>query len=157
MDTFEVRMVTLEPMRVMAFHGFGEGPEMQAHAKLAAWSKQTGIQADGKTHRVFGFNNPDPTPGSPNYGYDVWITVGPDVKAGGEAQEINFEGGLYAVAHCDVKAPYDDIPQTWQKLVKWLEDSKYKHAKHQWLEEHLTLPVKDGDEFVLDLYLPVRE
>ena len=25
--------------------------------------------------RLFGYNNPDPTPGSSNYGYDVWITV----------------------------------------------------------------------------------
>ena len=88
-------------------------------------------------HRIFGYNNPDPSPGSPNYGYDVWLTVDESVQANGDARIIEFPGGLYAVTRIDVKNPWDDIPGTWQKLVKWMESSKYQHGRHQWLEEHI--------------------
>ena len=38
---------------------------------------------DVEKARFFGFNNPNPSPGSPNYGYEQWLTVGPEVQAEG--------------------------------------------------------------------------
>jgi DNA gyrase inhibitor GyrI len=157
MEQLEVRIVTLAPMRVACINGFGEGPEAQAWDKLKTWAKAHDLI--GKPQRLFGYNNPDPTPGSPNYGYDVWITVDGSVEADGEARIIDFPGGLYAVTRLDVKNPWDDIPSAWQKLVKWMESSKYHHGRHQWLEEHIgPLDKLGGDKpFTLDLYLPISE
>ena len=157
MDELEVKIVKLPPMRIICINGFGEGPETQAWEKMIAWAKAKGLWNDGKPKRFFGYNNPDPAPGSPNYGYDVWMTVDESVQPDGDARLINFPGGLYAVAHCPVKNPGDDIFGTWKKLVAWMESSQYRHAHHQWLEEHLSQVGELSTGFVLDLYLPIAE
>jgi DNA gyrase inhibitor GyrI len=157
MSELKVRMVKLEPMRVASVYGFGKSPEEEAWKKLEAWAKPKGLLEDPKRHRIFGFNNPDPSPGSPNYGYEFWIEVGSEVEPEGEVRVQAFAGGLYAVTRCEVRGdPYESIPQTWKRLVTWLEDSKYKHAHHQWLEEHIQVDAPEV-EFVLDLYLPIAE
>ena len=156
MSELDVRIVKLEPMRVASAHALGEGPEEDAIKKLIAWAKPKGLLEDPEKHRVFGFNNPDPSPGSPNYGYEFWITVGPDVEPEGEITIKEFSGGLYAVTRCEVQNPWDDIPGTWKRLVAWLEDSKYRWSPHQWLEEHLG-PLESSEQFVLDLYMPIAE
>jgi len=157
MDKIDIRIVTLPPMRVACVNGFGAGPEGQAFEKMLAWVKKHDLL--GKPCRIFGYNNPDPTPGSPNYGYDVWVTVDESVQAEGEARIIAFPGGLYTVTRCEVKSPGDEIPAAWQKLVKWLEDSKHHFGSHQWLEEHSgSLETLGGSlPFTLDLHLPIRE
>ena len=157
MSDLNVRIVNLPPMRVACVNGFGQGPEEQAFEKMKAWAQAHDLL--GKPHRLFGYNNPDPSPGSPNYGYDVWITVDDAVQADGEARLIDFPGGLYAVTRIDVKEPGDEIPTAWQKLVKWMEASKYRHGRHQWLEEHIgPLDEMGGDQpFTLDLHLPITE
>lgn len=157
MSDIEVQIVKLPPMRVACVNGFGEGPEDMAFARMKAWAKAHNLL--GKPHRLFGYNNPDPSPGSPNYGYDVWITVEEAVQADDDARIIEFPGGLYAVTRLVVKDPGTDIPGTWQKLVKWMEASKYRHGRHQWLEEHIgTLADMGGEQaFTLDLHLPVTE
>jgi DNA gyrase inhibitor GyrI len=154
MSDLEVRIITLPPMRVASFHGFGEGPETIAWQEMEAWGTAKGFMADRGQHRIFGFNNPDPSPGSPNYGYEFWMVVGPEVQGDARAVIKEFAGGLYAVTRCPVKAPYEDIPGTWAKLVKWCEGSEYRMARHQWLEEHIE-GAGVGLQFVLDLYLPI--
>jgi DNA gyrase inhibitor GyrI len=143
-------------MRVASGHAYGEGPEQAAVQKLIAWAKPLGLLDDPQKYRVFGFNNPDPTPGSPNYGYEFWIVVGSDVEPEGEIVIKEFPGGLYAVTRCEVKNPWEDIPGTWRRLAMWRENSQYQVADHQWLEEHLG-PLESSEEFVLDLYLPIAE
>jgi DNA gyrase inhibitor GyrI len=158
MDDLKVEIVKLPPLRVISINGFGPGPETQAWEKMIAWAKAKGLWDDGKPKRFFGFNNPDPSPGSPNYGYDVWMTVDEGVEPDGEARLLNFPGGLYAVARCPVKGAGEDIPNTWKKLVAWMEGSHYKHASHQWLEEHIDPQnAVHGESFTLDLFLPIRE
>jgi DNA gyrase inhibitor GyrI len=158
MSDLQVQIVNLEPMRVICINGFGNSPETQAWEKMIAWAKTKGLWNDGKSRRFFGFNNPDPSPGSPNYGYDVWMTVDDSVQPDDEVRIINFPGGLYAVAHCPVTSPGDDIPNTWKMLVKWMEASRYKHASHQWLEEHIDPQnAAHGEKFTLDLFLPISE
>jgi DNA gyrase inhibitor GyrI len=157
MDQLEVRIIKLPPLRVACINGFGEGPEAQAFDKMKSWAKAHDLL--GKPYRLFGYNNPDPAPGSPNYGYDVWVTVDKSVQAEGDARIIDFPGGMYAVLRVEVKLPSDDIGAGWQKLVKWMEGSKYHHGRHQWLEEHIG-PLDDmggSQPFTLDLYLPISE
>ena len=71
----DVRIVQLEPLRVASALGFGPSPEAIAWEKILGWARQNGLPdaastgATGKpAPRFFGFNNPSPSPGSPNYG-----------------------------------------------------------------------------------------
>src|SRR5512137_1602722 len=98
MSDLDVRIVTLQPVRVDSFHGFGTGPETIAWSKLEAWATAKGFMGDLVQHRIFGFNNPDPSPGSPNYGYEFWMVVGPQVQPEPGVPVKEFAGGLYAVA-----------------------------------------------------------
>ena len=157
MSKLDVRIVKMEPMRVASAHAHSASPEQDAIEKLIAWAKPRGLLEDPEKHRVFGFNNPDPSPGSPNYGYEFWIVVEPDVEPAGEIKAKDFAGGLYAVTRCEVSGDaYEVIPATWKQLVTWLENSKYRGGTHQWLEEHLS-PLGGTEEFVLDLYMPIAE
>ena len=157
MSDLDVRIVNLPPMRVACINGFGEGPEGMAFEKMKAWAEAH--QLLGRPRRIFGYNNPDPSPGSPNYGYDVWLTVDEPVEAEGEARIVEFPGGLYAVTRIEVKSPGDEIPTAWQKLVRWMEASKYRHGRHQWLEEHIGTLDEAVNEipFTLDLNLPITD
>ena len=157
MSDLDIRIVQLPPMRVACVNGFGEGPEGAAFEKMRIWAETHNLP--GKPNRIFGYNNPDPSPGSPNYGYDVWMTVDASVQADGEAMIIEFPGGLYAVARIEVTEPGEEIPHAWQQLVKWMESSKYHHGRHQWLEEHIG-PLDEAVNsipFTLDLHLPITE
>jgi DNA gyrase inhibitor GyrI len=159
MATPEVRIVTLPAMRVASTYGFGSGPESAAWEKMGAFVKQAGLQDDGQPHRYFGFNNPSPSPGSPNYGYEQWVTVGPETEPQAEAKIKDFGGGLYAVMHCRLSV----ITEVWQQLVAWREGSPYRHGRHQWLEESLNPPIAGADVDIdpetmeLDLYLPISK
>jgi DNA gyrase inhibitor GyrI len=157
MNELDLKIVNLPPMRVACVNGFGEGPEGIAFDKMKAWAEAHHLI--GKQYRLFGYNNPDPSPGSPNYGYDLWITLDDSVQADEEARILEFPGGLYAVTRLEVNDPGADIPGAWQKLVKWMESSKYHHGRHQWLEEHIG-PLEGmggGEPFTLDLHLPITE
>jgi len=157
MEELDVRIVTLPPLRVICFNGFGPSPELQAWEKLAAWAKAHDLW--DKPHRLFGYNNPDPSPGSPNYGYDAWMTVDESIQAEGEGRIIDFPGGLYAVTTAHAGPQGEGIYETWQQLAAWVEKSKYhpEYCQRLCLEE--SLPVKSRIEggFTLDLYEPIAE
>ncbi len=156
MSDIDVRIVRLEPLRVASSYGFGAGPEGIAWDKMIAFVKTKGLGTDNLEHRYLGFNNPSPSPGSPNYGYEQWITVGPEVDAEGEIKIKNFGGGLYAVTHCKLS----HITEVWMQLIDWREKSRYRSANHQWLEECLTPPIDrpiEPEQMEFDLYLPIAE
>jgi DNA gyrase inhibitor GyrI len=157
MSEDHVRIVRLDPFRVASVHAFGQQPEDEAWNKLEAWAGPRGLRESPEQHPVFGFNNPSPSPGSPNYGYEFWITVGPEIEPEGEVEIKEFEGGLYAVLRWDGRGdPNESIPASWKKLVAWRENSRYHAARHQWLEEHHKSD-EEGVDFMLDLYLPIAE
>src|SRR4030042_6752269 len=160
MDELDVRISTLKPMRVGSFHSFGAIPEIDAAAKLVAWAKPKGYLDDPEKHRIFGFNNPNPSVGSPNYGYEFWIQIEPDMEVEKEVTVKEFEGGMYAVTRCEVKGnPYDEIGATWMKLAEWVENnSKYRYGTQQMLEEHVgPFPFDVSEDFTLDLYCSIQE
>jgi DNA gyrase inhibitor GyrI len=156
MEQLDVRNVKLEPMRLVSVLGFGSSPEEIAWAKLQAFAEPRGLWGNLEKQRIFGFNNPNPSPGSPNYGYELWIEVGPGVEPPADGRIVNFDGGLYAVARCEVPqgGAYEVIPATWQKLVTWLESSAYQRGSHQWLEQSVPFETP-GIEFALDLMMPI--
>lgn len=159
MSDLEVRVVSLDPMTVASTLGFGPNPEESAWNALGRWAETNGLLEDLGACRFYGFNNPSPSPGSPNYGYEQWMVVAADVQPGDGVQIKDFPGGLYAVTRCQLK----DITEVWGQLAVWCENSPYTLAQHQWLEECLTpeLLIPDMDaraaEAVFDLYLPIAE
>ena len=158
MDEDQIYIETLPVMRVATFYAYSQTPEHDAWQKLIAWAKAHGYWRDAPSTRIFGFDNPSSSEGSPNRGYEFWITVETDVQSDQEVKVKEFNGGTYAVLRCDVTGnPFEIIPATWAKLIKWRESSHYAYGPHQWLEEHLTRNVTNDDYFVLDLFMPIVE
>ncbi len=159
MENQEVRIVSLPPMSVASFYAYSEYPEIEAYAKVVTWAKAHALWKMPPETRIYGFDNPTSSEGSPNRGYEFWVAVDPQVQADEQVKIKQFNGGLYGVLRCDVTSadPYDIIPATWQKLVKWRETSRYQQGNHQWLEEHLTRNETGGQNFILDLYIPIAE
>jgi effector-binding domain-containing protein len=167
MNSSGVKIIQLEPMRVATALGFGTTPEILAWNKIIEYAKSNNYLGNLKSHRFFGFNNPSPSPGSPNYGYEQWITVGPEAQAGHDVTILDFAGGTYAVARCE---GIENIGVAWHNLVAWQEDSQYLKPPNyfQCLEEVLNPAVfitPDGQfndsedayqQVVFDLYLPVK-
>ena len=153
MENMEVRIVTLPPMRVAYTCGYGEQPELEAQAKLMAWAAENHLLDGVGQPRFFGFNNPSPASGSPNYGYEMWVTVGPEAQPGGEMAVKAFAGGQFAVLRAK---GVENIYPAWQKLLAWVENSPYRIANNECLEEHLVFWQIPLEELTLDLYLPVE-
>lgn len=156
-----IQIKELEGFSYLSFYGFGASPELTAIEKLRTWMDQNKSVLEHST-RFFGFNNPDPMPGSENYGYEIWVTI----PSGKEAQfedAKRFNGGLYAVNHCDGKLDEAEqfIPAAWKQLTAWLESSPYQLGRHQWLEEHLGGGKRNFIELLaegrmsMDLYMPI--
>jgi DNA gyrase inhibitor GyrI len=150
MSGLSVRIVELEPTVVASAYGFGDQPEMQAWETLLSWVKSKDFKV--KNHRFFGFNNPSPSPGSPNYGYEQWMTVDQGEKPAEGIEIKEFSGGLYAVTRCE---NLQQITQIWKQLAVWREESKYQEASHQWLEECFTPEAARLEDFIFDLYAPI--
>ena len=104
-------------------------------------------------YRSFGFNNPNPSAGSPKYGYEIWILPEGDLPEDDQTEIVEFPGGLYAVGPCN---NLETIGADWQKLVAWRDTSEYQQANHQWLEEVLDPPVEIAELRFL-LYLPINK
>jgi effector-binding domain-containing protein len=154
MSNLDVRIVNMEPMRVAVAHGFGPSPEAIASDKMLAFLAAKGLAFQDV--RWFGFNNPDPSPGSPNYGYDVWATVGPEVEGEGDITIREVPARMYAVTRFK---DLNNIGRVWQELVLWFEASPYKRPSywHECLENLLVPPDTPFEEYEFDLYLPIRE
>ena len=152
MSEMDVRIVELPPMRMATAWAFSDSPETAAWELMHSWAEPLGYLDQNEPPRIFGFNNPDPSPGSPNYGYEFWMTIEEDIPVAGDIRLHSFGGGLYAVTRC-VGIPA--IPQTWKQLVVWLQKSKYRKAHHQWLEEHISFMKTPLDQYILDLFLPI--
>jgi DNA gyrase inhibitor GyrI len=144
-------------MRVASFRAVSETPEHDAGQKMRAWAEPRGLLEDVQEHPVFGFNNPDPTPDSDEYGYEFWIRIEPDMEPEDEISVKEFDGGLYAVTTCEVRGdPWNTIPEVWRELGEWTKTIGYGKGSHQWLEK-AHVPTASDDDLVLDLYFPIEE
>jgi AraC family transcriptional regulator len=154
MQESDIRIVRLEPMRVAYAKGFGTSPEAEAWEKILSWAKEKKLLDKTEDFRLFGFNNPEPTPDKPEYGYEQWITVDVDVEPGGDVQIKDFPGGQYAV----FRTKLSSIIDSWKSLVEWLQKSKYDFGPYQYLEECLGFAGDTPDlETEFDIYMPIKE
>ncbi|MDD5220758.1 MAG: GyrI-like domain-containing protein [Candidatus Bipolaricaulis sp.] len=152
----EVRIVDLPPMRVASSLGFGKEPEDQAWKQMQAFAASAGIRLGEKGGQTYGFNNPDPAPGSENYGYELWLPVGADVEAKLPIQIKQAPGGKYAVTRF---TGLSNIGRVWKELAAWFEDSPYSCPPDfgQCLEALHNPLETDPEKYVFDLYLPIAE
>jgi effector-binding domain-containing protein len=154
MSEIEVRIVKLEPMRMISSFGFGPEPEGIAWEKIIAFGRKNNLFMGADYPTTYGFNNPNPTKGSPNYGYEIWLPVDENVQPEGDLRIIDFKGGLYGVTRFK---GLDNIGRVWGQLVKWQEGSKYKLAAYQCFEHLLEGAGGPPEGLVFDLYLPIAE
>jgi DNA gyrase inhibitor GyrI len=156
MSAFDVRVVRLEPMRVAVARAHSETPERDAWETMRAWAEPRGLLRDVGEHPVFGFNNPNPSPGRKGYGYEFWVRVEPDLESEGDIEVKDFPGGLYAVTTCKLHGdPGGSVPDMWMKLWEWVQSSKYKWRGTHELEK-LRDPQASERDMVLDLCLPIE-
>ncbi|MFW9831136.1 MAG: effector binding domain-containing protein [Candidatus Thorarchaeota archaeon] len=160
-----VQVVELEPMRVASARAFSETPENDAWIKLRAWAEPQGLLEDLIQHPVFGFNNPDPSPGQKEYGYEFWIRMGAHFKGEGEIEAKDYDGGLFAVTTCRLwEEMHSDFGkehgflESWKKLIDWIILSeKYEMDKSRQCLEKPENPGAPERELVLNLYQPIKE
>ena len=157
MTDMEVRIERLDPMWVASAHCIGERPEREAWGVLRAWAEPKGLLGAPDAHPVFGFNNPNPSPDTPRYGYEFWIRVDPDTEPGPGIEVKEVPGGLYAVSLCKlIDDPRGTVAQVWMALWEWVQESEYSWRKTHELEKHLD-PDASLEEMVLELHLPIQE
>jgi len=149
-----VRIVDLPPMRVASALGYGTEPEHQAGTMIVEFANTIGLKPGDAGYRTFGFNNPNPSPGSPNYGYELWLVIGPEVEAEEPITIKDIPGSRYAVTRF---TGLPNIGRVWRDLVAWFEDSPYTRPPN-WctcLEEVINPAETDPDKWTFDLYLPI--
>jgi DNA gyrase inhibitor GyrI len=156
MPELNVRIVELPPFRVASALGFGKEPEDKAWMKILTFLQEKGLRDGMAEMRFYGFNNPDPSPGSPNYGYEQCVVVPEDVEGTEDVQIKTFPGGKYAVTRC---TGIPNIHATWLALRAWREDSPYLYGSHQWLEQWVnpTTEGMDVETVVMDLFMPITD
>ena len=150
----KVEIVELPPMRVASALGFGTEPELQASKMIHAFAEKAGIKLDFNKIRMYGFDNPSPSHGSPNYGYEFWLPVDESVEAIEPIQIKHFLGGTFATTRF---TGLSNIGQVWKELVAWVEDSPYALGPNcsQCLEKNDTPFESDPEKWTFDLYLAV--
>jgi DNA gyrase inhibitor GyrI len=151
----EVRIVDLPPMRVVSALGYGKEPELQAWGLIESFARTHEIDLWSGAHRFFGFNNPNPSPGSPDYGYEQWMTLEEGIEPEAPLEVKAIPGGKYAVTTCE---GLQNITETWREFVRWFEDSGYRWGPNceECLEELKTPLGSPIEEWVFDLYLPIE-
>ena len=147
----EVKIVELEPMRVASFRVISETPEHDAAKLLTEWAQGKGYLNDLEKHPVFGFNNPNPSEGKKEYGYEFWIKVDEDYSEEGLTLK-NVSGGRYAVTTCHHLSQMGEL---WRRLFNWIKENGYEYREAECLEKTHNFSASD-DELVLDLYEPIK-
>ena len=159
----QVEIVQLDPMTVASVQAISKSPEEDAWKKMVAFAEPRGLLKDLKKNPIFGFNNPNPTAGKEEYGYEFWIRIDPKTDMEKGVMKKKFDGGLYAVTRCNLTQEATSqfmqehgVLQSWARLSEWFESSGYKKGKHQWLEKSIN-PNRPDEDLLLDLYMPIAK
>jgi DNA gyrase inhibitor GyrI/DNA-binding HxlR family transcriptional regulator len=159
----QVEIVQLEPMTVASVQAISKTPEDDAWKKMVAFAEPRGLLRDLKKNPIFGFNNPNPSAGKEEYGYEFWIRIDPKTELEEGVVKKEFDGGLYAVTRCNLTKESTSsylqehgMLESWARLGEWFKSSGYKKAEHQWLEKSVN-PNKPDEDLLLDLYFPITK
>ena len=111
MPDLEVRIEELEPMLVASVRVVSESPELDAWEKMSSWAGAKGLLGNTAEHPVYGFNNPSPSPGRKEYGYEFWIKVPDDIESEGEI-EIKVDGKMSVKELDEIRKKIQDLAMT---------------------------------------------
>jgi len=154
-----VRIVELPPMTVAAYCVESETPEVDCAKVFDQFVLENNLQ-NRSGYRSFGFHNPDPSEGSPVYGYELWVTISEDFNVPKPFVKKQFGGGLYA----SISAQLNEIGERWEALYEWsTQNPRYEgDFSLQWFEEQvmdyetfMSEQVPDSEK-QLDLLLPIK-
>lgn len=149
-----VRTIKINPCTVAYYRCVSTSPEQDAWAVMRAWIKKNGLDLSPNV-RYFGFNNPSPEQGNPEYGYEVWVTLSSTISADGVISVKQFDGGVYAVVTAN---GIPEIGDMWGRLHEWVTSKGYSRGNHQWLEEHIVVDESSWSENMqIDLMYPISK
>lgn len=151
MAEHEIRILRMPAGRMALVNTVSNSPEAESIRKLMNWAKDKGLIDQKSGVRWFGRNNPPPEKGNSNYGYDAMIRIPDDIDPEGEIQLFMIPERTCAVVRTDLA----NITKMWQYLYEWVQNSKYEIADHG-LEELLN-PLDKGENYLFDLWLPIKE
>ncbi len=146
-----VRLVTIPRLEAVLSHADGAHPETAAHTPLLAWARPHGLLDDPGVVMLLGRNNPCPTPGRPDYGYDSMLAAAGPLPAAPGLEPATIPPGTWAVVRCSLA----NITERWGFLYAWVRASGREPCGHG-LEELLTeVDESRPHATVLDLWLPL--
>ncbi len=154
-----VRIVLLPPCTVASYQFEGDDPEETVGEVVSMFIRSSGLYEIKPDARMFGFNNPEPQPGSDYHGYEDWVTIPDDMEVSAPLVKKHFAGGLYAAYTINFPDFYE-----WNFLKEWVKNSeKYQEDHRDYLEEHLNWVYsshmgwpENGIDGKIDLLLPIK-
>ncbi len=163
MKPIEVEIVELDSMTVASVRAISKTPEDDAWKMMVSFAEPRGLLKDLKRHPIFGFNNPNPSKDSEEYGYEFWIRIDDSVELDDTVEKKEFKGGLYAVTRCNLTKEIQSeflakhgMLEGWWRLGEWVKESDYEYLNELCLEKSVNPTEVDADH-LLDLYLPVKK
>lgn len=161
-----VRIIYLPPATVAAAHFVGENPEDTVSRQINDFIQSANLWERYPSSRHFGFNHPNPVEMGQPYGYEMWVTIPPDLEVPAPLQKKEMPGGMYA-AHAIRFGNFHE----WGRLDEWVrtngvygcngsgspEDmfgSLEESLNYLYLLQH---PPAEFSERQLDLLIPVRK
>lgn len=154
-----VRIVLLPPYTVASYRFAGDDPEETVGEVMDIFIRSSRLYEIKPDARLFGFNNPEPQPGSDYHGYEDWVTIPDDMEVSAPLVKKHFDGGLYAAYTINFPDFYE-----WNFLKEWVKNSeKYQEDHRDYLEEHLNWVYsshmgwpENGIDGKIDLLLPIK-
>lgn len=163
----DVRILHLPPFTAVSSHFIGASPEAEVGKGIIEFIKESGLAGIKPDARVYGFNNPNPSPNAAEYGYEFLVTVPDDFPVPEPYQKKTYKGGSYA-AHCIKMGDFHE----WEWLCEWAEDNEDYMPDYSaegganmggCLEDHLNFLYYAGKEtefpwndVQIDLLLPIK-
>lgn len=161
-NKMDIRIVYLPPATVASSHYFGKNPEDPSGEKLAEFIRKSNLPEIKPDFRVYGFNNPSPTNGKEEYGYEFLVTIPDEFEVTAPLEKKHFAGGLYA-AHCIKMGDFQEWQPFFELISKSAEydiDWREPNGMGGSLEEELnaysvyTGKIKEAEQ--LDLLIPIK-
>lgn len=162
MSEMAVRLEKLRTMRAAYTHASGNTPEEDARKRIVGWAKSRGLMEKGVGARLFG-RNTYPTDKPEPHGYEFYLAVNDDAESEGDIEMREVPGGLYVTLRFKNLAK---IGEAWEKMWKWIEESKYEHVgwrkgEHGWVngfEEQVNWrEEKPPTEWIFALWVQLKE
>lgn len=150
-DDCDVRILSLPACDMITYRVISASPEKDAWEKMMKWLSSKD-HLDRRFLRYFGFDNPGPSEGKTEYGYEVWVTKPDGLVIEDPFVEKKFQGGFYAVTVCTL----DNIGERWMQLCHWVKNNNiWEYREDICLEESIS--PSGVIPFQLDLFEPIQK